>query len=76
MIFSVIKAYLRRFLCLERGLDISFQAHHFSDNRQADMDALFRTRNRKAVIVEGFSPESIHARNPEPGPFAFAHVVV
>lgn len=72
----VCDAFSAGFSALEPELDTSFQAHQFSDNRRADVEALFRTRDRKAVIVEGFFPESIRTRNLEPGPIAFAHVDV
>ena len=72
----VCDAFAAGFSALEPGLDASFQAHQFSDNRRADVEALFRTRNRKAVIVEGFFPESMRTHQQETGPIAFAHVDV
>jgi len=72
----VCDAFADGFATLDAKIDNRFQAHQFSDNRRDDVENLFRTRRRDAVIVEGFFPESIMKLGVETGPIAFAHVDV
>lgn len=72
----VCDAFSSSFSALDPALDRRFASNQFTDNSRAEVERLFTSRGRDAVIIDGFAPASLQAANIEPGPIAFAHVDV
>jgi predicted O-methyltransferase YrrM len=70
----VCESFGTSFSGLDEELDTGFGTNMFTENRFEDVERLFTSRGRDALVLDGFFPGS--ARGHDLGPLSFAHLDV